>query len=82
MIDHTDEFVATPLRVSLPEELITYDIDSLDEAEVDAGLQPFLEEDWSCLPAEQEEMPGNMRDAPLAVETRKKKKSYHHLNSD
>ncbi len=27
-------------------------------------------------------MPGNMHDAPLAVQTRKKRKSYHDLKSD
>ena len=53
----------------------------LDEVEVDAGFQPYLEEDWDCPPAEQENMPNNLKDAPFAMKTRRKPKSHHDLNS-
>ncbi len=77
-----DEVVPNPMPGSIPEEIITDDLESPDEIEVDAGLQPSLKEDWDCPPAEQEYMPNNMPDAPLVVQTRKKRKSYHDLSSD
>ena len=77
-----DEIVANPLPLSLSKKLITDDLESLDEVEVATGLQSFLEEDWDCPPAEQEQMRNNKRDAPLAVQIRKKRKSYLDLKDD
>ncbi len=53
VVDQPDveNIVPNPMLASLPEELISDYLESLNEIEVDVRLQPYLEEDRDCPPA-------------------------------
>ena len=77
-----DEIIPNPMTTSLPEELITDDLESIDEVEVNMELQPYLEEDWDCTAADEENRPNNLPDCSFNMKTLKKLRCHHDLNSD